>query len=462
MDYNQYLKETYQWQLAMSGDTESATEKAALDLYDPLFKPRFIHKEDRPQIKDFNTMILEALNDLTVLHHEVMCGATHIKALSDSIEIRLQALYTKLQKEKEIRDDIKILCNAYSAFEDVVDVTGHIENLACDYREGVFRAKVSRLENVPHTVTHVVGNGIPGNTYVLNEDKLLSDTVKTDFIEAIYDQNKQTFYDYQRIVISPNEPYYAEGMQKDEAPAKVTLTCKAEKIINECTILSEKKDLKLTGLYFSEDGLTYTKLLEEPILLNSDNYFSNNYINHSGKLAFPSARYVQFTFEADVPTQEKIGFESNDYIESESQLKHKIVPVPSAKRYVVRLNEVQLSRNVYESKSHFKTGNLLKYPVSAVAIYANDYIPSHFKEDKYITYILTVNGKDYEVSPINTQMNQTKIIKTSEVPLDNWHNLYISEPIQDVRLTVIFKCPSVYESPYVSRIRLLVGGRYEL
>lgn len=443
-------KDQYIQMLVQNGDFEAAREKAALDLYSPLFKQRLIHAEETPVIKDYNTMLVEAKNDLNIIQYEIMFGATKLKTLADSIALRFDHIEQLLAEEKSLRDDMQMLCNAYGEFESLIVVDNYITHRTCDYRKGIFKAHAVQSEKVNFEITQIEGNGMAGNEFVLNstQDGFLKTSAAYDDERALQDSDLQTYYDYQRITVNASDTLYDAAMHKDALPARCHFYLTAENIVNECQIKGEP--FILNDLYFSNDGATYTSALELPVKVDN-----TQTIAASGYCAFPSGKYLKLACESCQTTTDQIAIEMT---EEDQVTLHKIT---GAKRHLIRLNEIELSRSTYDNNSYFTTDNLLNYPVQAVAVYADTYIPQHFKADDYILFTLTINGRAFEIVPINSALNGIKIIKTSTLELHNSYSDYINEPITDVRLTVRFKCPNTYESAVANHIRLLVGEKYE-
>lgn len=140
-------------------------------------------------------------------------------------------------------------------------------------------------------------------------------------------------------------------------------------------------------------------------------------------------------------------------------IEQKLISVESAKRNVIKINDISSEQNIYKQSSYIRTNNLLTYPVKSVAIAAIEYIPEHFSNKNCFTYILTVNGQDFEVVPINLQKNGVKVIKTSEIQIDTYYSKYVNEPITSAILTIKINTPNTSESPFVSNIKLLAGER---
>lgn len=132
--------------------------------------------------------------------------------------------------------------------------------------------------------------------------------------------------------------------------------------------------------------------------------------------------------------------------------------VNNAKRHVIRINNITAKRKKYNKSTVIKSKELITRPVKSIALFCSEYIPVHFPEDKYFTYVFTINGKDYEVEPINSHRPGNKVIKVATVEQNEAWNLYIDEEIKSAFLTITIKTPSEIESPFLSDIKILYGS----
>lgn len=140
--------------------------------------------------------------------------------------------------------------------------------------------------------------------------------------------------------------------------------------------------------------------------------------------------------------------------QSTSELKYKIKELTSAKRYVVKINEMTVEKNLYSRKSIMTSKQLIMNPVESIAFFCSEYIPSHFPSRKYVFYALNVNGIDYEVEPINSHRAGKKIVKSSiEAYRDN--SIYIGEKIREAYLKITIETPNSNETPFISNIKIL-------
>lgn len=137
----------------------------------------------------------------------------------------------------------------------------------------------------------------------------------------------------------------------------------------------------------------------------------------------------------------------------------KIVTLNTARRHVIKINGIELEKNIYDKQCVIKTNNLIKLPARSIAIFCNEYIPEHFSTDRCIQYFLTVNGQDFEVVPINSDRGGVKIIKTSDLDLDSSYVKYINQKIKTAYLTIKMTTPNKYETPFISNLKVLVGDK---
>lgn len=244
----------------------------------------------------------------------------------------------------------------------------------------------------------------------------------------------------------------------DTSESKCTVTLKFNEITNEIAIKSTLDKLKVTAIKYSKDNITYTDLNVLPFTLNNkeDSYKNQGYIYGSNIIAFPDSLYLKITFESIGYLDEKICFER---VVAEDNTTNAITTyVPTAKRHVIRINDIETKRKRYAKTSVFKTDELItnKNDIYAISIFANIYLPNNLPED-YVKFTLTVNGSDYEVLPINSYSNGTKIIRFSQGKIPVEYTKYIGEKITSAYLTVTIKSKEKI-TPYINNLKVLLGG----
>ena len=141
-----------------------------------------------------------------------------------------------------------------------------------------------------------------------------------------------------------------------------------------------------------------------------------------------------------------------------------IVRLDTAVRHVVRVNNIVGFSNTYSNSSSMYTEELLTGPVQSIAIFANEYLPPTFPSDAstegyepFIRYFLNINGKDYEIVPVNSHKSGIKVIRYSNYSISEDYTLHISEPIKSAKLTVKLITQDTSYSPYVSNIKVCIG-----
>ena len=132
--------------------------------------------------------------------------------------------------------------------------------------------------------------------------------------------------------------------------------------------------------------------------------------------------------------------------------------IQSAKRHVIKINDLYSYSNQYINTSYFTTDNLVDGTddVYAVSVFANVYIPSQLSDDS-VEFTLTVNGIDYEVQPINSELDGVKVIRYSKGKSKTEYTELTDEVINSVILTVKIKSAKNL-TPYINNVKVLLGG----
>ena len=101
---------------------------------------------------------------------------------------------------------------------------------------------------------------------------------------------------------------------------------------------------------------------------------------------------------------------------------------------------------------------LISEPVESIAIFTSEYVPSHFPDNQdYIQYILTINGIDYNIVPINSNKEGIKVIRSSKLMSLDTYAEHIGESIKSASLSIIINTPDSYTTPYVSNVKICYG-----
>jgi hypothetical protein len=103
-----------------------------------------------------------------------------------------------------------------------------------------------------------------------------------------------------------------------------------------------------------------------------------------------------------------------------------------------------------------KSSELITADSYSIAICANVYVP-HTLDADAVKFILTVNGIDYDVVPINSNSNGIKVIRFSGGKSNTTYTKLINETIKSARLSITILCKSNC-TPFVNNIKILIGG----
>ena len=377
--------------------------------------------------------------------------------LNRSVE-RLETIADIINSEKERLQDISMLCNAKTDYDNAIPLTDYHFKGNYQYEDGVFSSKTTQSINTIATVIDVTGIGYEGNKYVLQNKNYLKNILDTSNRKAIVDNNVSTYWEYSRITASNTEEDLLTDFNTDSSEAKCTITLKFDQISNELAIKSSIEGLKVIAIRYSNDNLTYKDLNIMPFSLNNkeDSYKKQDYIYGSNIISFPDSLYVKITFESKGYLNDTIAF---DKVIAEGDRTSTITTIiPTAKRHVIRINDIESRRKQYVRESAFKTDELItnKKDIYAISVFANIYLPNNISEDN-ISFVLTVNGIDYNVKPVNSYSNGIKIIRFSQGKMPVEYTKYIGEKITSAYLTITIKSKNKL-TPYINNIKVLLGG----
>ena len=246
----------------------------------------------------------------------------------------------------------------------------------------------------------------------------------------------------------------------DDAEANCTVTFKFKSKANELLLKSSLNSVKVVGVKYSQDGLKYTDLPIMPFTINKkdESYKNQGYIYGSNIISFPASYYVKITFQSTGYLNETIAFERSVAEEGKDKVNTYTTIVPSAKRHVVRINDILFREKAFIGDCYLKSRELIDKDtnVYAISIFANTYLPEGLTNDN-IQFILTVNGNEYKMKPVNSHEDGIKIIRFSQGKMPNKYTTYIGEKIQSASLSIRIK-PLKGLSPYINNLKILLGG----
>lgn len=422
------------------------------------YEKTFIHPEEDGNDK-INTALKHSSADIKVIDESLKEIANKTDNLLTRTVQRLDIVKAVIQSEKERLQDISMLCNANTDYDNVIPIKDSDLSGDLEYEDGVFFSKLNNSSIVKARIEDVTGNGYEGNKYVRGEKGYLENTIGS--VNRVYatDNNISTYWEYSRITAANTEEYLISDFNTDNAEAKCTVTLKFATMANEVAIKSSLDKTKIIGIKYSTDGVNYKDIDMLPIIINDkdESYKNQDYIYGSNILSFPSSKSIKITFESIGYLNEVISFERVVTTDKEEIDKITTI-VPTAKRHVIRVNDIAIKSKTYKLESTSRTQELITKDdeIYAISIFANSYFPEGVP-DSYIKYVLTVNGVDYEVQPVNSNKNGTKIIRFSQGKMPNKYTKYIGEKIQSAYLTVYMKSKNQL-TPYLNNLKVLLGG----
>ena len=417
----------------------------------------YLHPEEYGNTK-LNNALENGFKYIEDLHSSTNELADKVNLLLNRSVERLETIADIINSEKERLQDISMLCNAKTDYDNAIPLTDYHFKGNYQYEDGVFSSKTTQSINTIATVIDVTGNGYEGNKYVLQNKNYLKNILDTSNRKAIVDNNVSTYWEYSRITASNTEEDLLTDFNTDSSEAKCTITLKFDQVSNELAIKSSIEGLKVIAIRYSNDNLTYKDLNIMPFSLNNkeDSYKKQDYIYGSNIISFPDSLYVKITFESKGYLNDTIAF---DKVIAEGDRTSTITTIiPTAKRHVIRINDIESRRKQYVRESAFKTDELItnKKDIYAISVFANMYLPNNISEDN-ISFVLTVNGIDYNVKPVNSYSNGIKIIRFSQGKMPVEYTKYIGEKITSAYLTITIKSKNKL-TPYINNIKVLLGG----
>lgn len=460
------MKEEYA-NMLLSKNTEKANRIFNSSTDTPVTEPLEIHPEEEIQKEIIENQFTDIIVDMQSLNYEVLEATKNYTSLMTDIVTRLNAVDTALEAERNRIQDMNIICGNYNEFTTVKqiktsDVYGTV-GLLGDY---IFTAHTNNASVGKFGVTFVEGNGFAGNKFVYNNKEYAINNMNTSNEQNIYDGDPLTIYEYSRLTSIGNktETTPAEiNFDKEEARCSINIRC-------EDTISMLHLDMDshviLEDVLYSDDGIIYKSAWTTPKEINNINqsYIDPNYIYGTGVISFPPSQFIKLQLASNGATDDKLAFLFTDASNAQQPIE-RTIELPNAKRHVIRISDITAHVGVF-SQGYLQTKELITNPVQSIAVFANEYIPEYFSDNKtYIQYILTVNGIDYDIVPINSEKNGTKVIRVSNYSIIDDYVVHINETIKSASLKVVINTMDSNVTPYVSNVKICfgkIGDRHEL
>lgn len=323
------MRNAYIGQLLINNDYDRAEELAmAQDIYTPILKVREAHPDEEPNPKYFNEMICDLIYDFSILNVEIASIGYEFKELIESVKNRLGSVKESLEIERERQQDIDVLCNKYTEFSEIINLTGEDFTGTFSESNGVFTAQIKSPKKVSVKVLNVEGNGYEGNKYVYKDGDFLEKTIDTSKREFIVDGSVIPLYEYSRITASNTEKNIFSLVNFDSIEAKCSITLFSPTKFNKLIIDSPQKEIVLSDVSISNDGVIFSNVIKESLEFNNTDkkYEVKNYIPGSKVICFPSTNYVKITLESKGTTNDAIAFMKSKIVEYVPTPKSPVIP----------------------------------------------------------------------------------------------------------------------------------------
>lgn len=447
-------------------DKSILDEKRALLLsdYTPKYEQLYIHPEEGEDFR-INSALEDIKSDIDKIDKLLIDKGNAVNdLLADTID-RLDLVKSKILTEKERIQDIKMLCNKYTDFDKVITIDNKNAYGQYNYADNSFLSQVkSYKKNVLH-IDDIVGNGSEGNKYIFLNGSYVQDSLNTANRMALIDGSVNSYWEYQRITASATEKYLIHDFYPDSEEAKCTITLISTDKMNQIQILTPIDSTKVIGLQYSNDNINYTAMTIPDITFDKlDSYENTGYIYGSNIISLPNCYCAKITLQSNSSSNDIVAYERSMFTddtfdkEEANDVQTETTFIESAKRHVIKINDILAYSNLYAGNSYFKTDNLVDGTddVYAVSVFANVYLPSQLSDDS-VEFILTVNGVDHEVQPINSELDGVKIVRYSKGKSKTEYTDLTDEVINSVVLTVKIKS-SKNLTPYINNVKVLLGG----
>ncbi len=307
------IKNSYIQNLIDRKEFLEAGEVASRNIYDPIFKNKFIHPEGIPRPEqDINIQIEQIRLDSSLLYSEFAFNAIDISQYMATVKSELMDIQNIIKSELQYKQDLELLTNNYSEFAIAKDLYPEDFN-GNFYTDGtLMAATIESSSDIAIEIESIDGNGYEGNAHVLTTDnKFLSTIVDTSKRSNITDQNDNTMYEYSRITASPTEPKIYSDVNIDSNEAFCSIVLKSGQEFSAIQFNTNLTPAVIKAVYTSTDGVHFNPISKRTIDIYNINKESIvlNYLPMSGIICFPATKYLKIDIESSVTTTESLAFE---------------------------------------------------------------------------------------------------------------------------------------------------------
>lgn len=455
-----------------------------LDDYNQIYQGLFLHPE-AGRDSHLNESLNDIKDDLDYLNDTLKNTGNAVNDLLSNTTFRLNEIKNVILLEKERLQDVQMLCNKYMDFDNVKTLSNIKLSGDFSIENETYYAKVKRQQQKRASIIDVFGNGYEGNEFVYNNYEYQKDVFDTSIRDNMVDNKISTYYEYSRIIVQDFADVTNSYFNKDSEYARCTISFAADDLINYIDINTEDLGISIVNIQTSLDGIKYTSMnMKGKIIINNklESYNNYGYIYGSGIIEVPLCQYFKITFETNRHKNDVIAYKESTlsdiytdltrYEDAKSEswdqkttswlnstgsfILKKDTIVQSAKRSAIKINDIKVYKKIYHAKSIMRSEELITDEAYSISLFANVYIPESL-DSKSVEFYLTINGVDYEVVPINSHSNGTKILRFSGGKSSTLYTHLLSEKITSAYLTIVFKSSSEL-CPMVNNIKILLGG----
>lgn len=420
-------------------------ETTPISIYDE------VHGDKEPDRSEINLMVLDSIADFMIVDNAARNLASAYSSLIYNTHNSFNNYESIIKSEYERIKDLNLLCSAYNNLDNVIQLTSSYFSGSFNYdsSNNTFSA-YSTIVQEPVYIIDIQGNGYEGNTFAYDtEKKAFADDLYGEMSRtALNDGNLLTSYEYSRICAQTADTQN-KNINVDNINAKCSVYIQTVQNIDSIKINGNSKTQITDVLTSNDEGGTYTSTI------------SSTLPKVNTMLGLPNAKYIKLDFESsNIDTKYAVAVDS--IVNGENGIKI----YNDAQRKVISLNQISAYRNTYSNNglTTIKTDNLISSdkPLKAIGIYADVYVPDCYPktagtDTSYIIFTLTINGKAYQVLPLNSNDKGIKLISYRDNTYANSFISYLSETIKTATLTVQIQALDGYGSPQVSNLKLCTG-----
>lgn len=166
--------------------------KKSLSSNEMKYSEYFIHPEECGNEK-INEAIQKSNDDIHTLDTKIKDLGNQTNELLERTVKRLEVVMDTINSEKERLQDIVMLCNLKTDYENAISLKDSDFDGKFEYENGVFSCKTASVSNVNASIQEVNGNGYEGNKYVKNSEGYQDKVIATNNRHSAVDNNISTY-----------------------------------------------------------------------------------------------------------------------------------------------------------------------------------------------------------------------------------------------------------------------------